>query len=1307
MPPEIVYDSNYFLNLYNENTDAAVADKKEEEEEEEEEEKLDSSYFLNQYNTEVTSAQEERETISQEEELRAAERIELEEQILEEDVDLKKYVGEKELVRDAEPTIYNANYFLNQYNTKASKDLPSTEPTTAQKIQLGGKLERHTLGNLFRTAKAGFATLANNNTFQENIKAIEGERRDKIFTSMQKKYGVDFRKNENDAAVIAGRVGAAFGDIVTFFIPWAKIAKLGKLGATAVGAGVGATDMALYEYAAYGEVNPNNVLFGAAVGGGSSLLGSVVANRFQSVEGDTINLGKIDSPDVDTVVKSSVKNEKIATLNSTEIDELDKAVTKLLKTEEPLLKSMEASPLLNTMYRKAQTDIRNYQKAKDIDSTFNPTTGQLDFPDIAKLDIKNKTRLSPTKLKNLKKKAEEAEVFMSDGYLTMAKNISRGNADIVDKQLRILNNDYKITDSLLTTVLNETFRPLFGGGVGFAAGTFIGDEDDTINYTLMGAGMTFGFVYNRIKNADYLLKGQKEKAFGIINNESMRMLHNFLKIKGSGTTVNRAINHGEELEIVGRNLFNAQDGKYRSIIGAESATELMSGRYATYLTGIVEGSTEAQRVAAGKLATKTATRAEIKNLGFSTSEMSRIDALTKHSRLLVGNILSYTQDAGVTVKKIENYDLPQMFNKDAIMGDMKETKNIIQAALKAQFPAWDKKAVKVLSEFYPEILINSKTGKKLNPTLQDATKVIVANISGNGSSPLFVGGNIKISELGRFTGIPQLKNFQKERVFESLEARKILEPILVKDVNVILGEFIQNTTKGVEFARKMGQDGELINSLYRSLKKKWENGLLTDKEYRTKIKTFSQTIEAYFGLVHKNADDVFQGNHSKDAFAILTFLSNTTMLTRSTIVQLGDFLQPFQNSNISSAIRGFAKATKKDSLAAKYRIGGKGTFGLEADDITSTIHKDLEAMLSSGGHPSTPLQQTLANWTKTFFKFNGMAPATNYAAKGSFDTGADELYRMGKKLGDSDTISRAMRNRLNYYGASRSDIQKLSKFNTFEEAVHSPIGEQMLVKAGNQAFNRDVGLPRVGNRLFFAMSNNPAIKSMGLFLSWAQYKTAQMNMLISRVEDGDVKLAIKMLGTITIFGGLREMQIEASPAREYYEENEPRNFSPKWWGEAFGLSGGTDWRVEKFSRVLGSWAGSGHGTATTAISPLFGLLDKWYNNIGKVVRNTAYGDYEGAAVAGVKTLPGGSEFVDYANRLNEKLTEETLWEDKANIKTSSGTRSLVSRKDFTLGGKVGEEVIQGPEVPFTQDNAADRINPITGLPYNQPAITYK
>jgi len=88
-------------------------------------------------------------------------------------------------------------------------------------------------------------------------------------------------------------------------------------------------------------------------------------------------------------------------------------------------------------------------------------------------------------------------------------------------------------------------------------------------------------------------------------------------------------------------------------------------------------------------------------------------------------------------------------------------------------------------------------------------------------------------------------------------------------------------------------------------------------------------------------------------------------------------------------------------------------------------------------------------------------------------------------------------------------------------------------------------------------------------------------------------------------------------------------------------------------------------------------------------------------------LPLGAEAVDYTNRLNEAITGETLLEDEPNIKRKQKGVSLVSRKDFSKGGLVGEETIEGPEVPSTQDNAADRINPITGLPYNQPLIKYQ
>jgi hypothetical protein len=273
------------------------------------------------------------------------------------------------------------------------------------------------------------------------------------------------------------------------------------------------------------------------------------------------------------------------------------------------------------------------------------------------------------------------------------------------------------------------------------------------------------------------------------------------------------------------------------------------------------------------------------------------------------------------------------------------------------------------------------------------------------------------------------------------------------------------------------------------------------------------------------------------------------------------------------------------------------------------------------------------------------------------------------------------------------EIQTLNKFKNVQDAIKSEAGERILVKAGNRAKIRDVGLPGVGNRQFFAQSNNPAVKSAGLFLSWAQYKVAQMNSLIKRVEDGDLKLAIKMLGTIGIFAGLREAQIAASPAREYYEKNEPENFSAKWWGEGAALSGLIDWRAEKISRIFGTWAGSGYGTATSAISPLFGLIDRWYNNIGKTYRNLEAGDYEGATVSGLRTLPLGGELVDYTNRASQILTEEKLLEDKANRKSTKGYDPV---RGYATGGLVkGKD-----DVPYTKENPANRVDPFTGQPYS-------
>ena len=53
--------------------------------------------------------------------------------------------------------------------------------------------------------------------------------------------------------------------------------------------------MALYDYATYGEVNPNNVLFAAGLGGASSFGGTLLANKLYGPKDKNINLGKINN----------------------------------------------------------------------------------------------------------------------------------------------------------------------------------------------------------------------------------------------------------------------------------------------------------------------------------------------------------------------------------------------------------------------------------------------------------------------------------------------------------------------------------------------------------------------------------------------------------------------------------------------------------------------------------------------------------------------------------------------------------------------------------------------------------------------------------------------------------------------------------------------------------------------------------------------------------------------------------------------------------------------------------------------------
>ncbi len=89
-----------------------------------------------------------------------------------------------------------------------------------------------------------------------------------------------------------------------------------------------------------------------------------------------------------------------------------------------------------------------------------------------------------------------------------------------------------------------------------------------------------------------------------------------------------------------------------------------------------------------------------------------------------------------------------------------------------------------------------------------------------------------------------------------------------------------------------------------------------------------------------------------------------------------------------------------------------------------------------------------------------------------------------------------------------------------------------------------------------------------------------------------------------------------------------------------------------------------------------------------------------------KILKGSRDLADVV--AGRETQEPTLLTRNRLLKFKGGPISRIDpytmqeldyREQFSVGGIVGEETIEGPEVPFTKDNAAERVNPLTGEPY--------
>ena len=1201
--------------------------------------------------------------------------------------------------------------------------------STTRQLQFGARQEKTIIGNFIQLGTA-FFTRKEGETFKEASRRLEAERQEEIF----KDYP-EFRGKKENLTVISGRMGVAIADPATLLIPWVKIAKAGKITNVAIGGSVASGDMALREYTLYGEVTPMNVGLSFGLGGVSSGVSSLIANKLKKSSGaDNILTEKLD----DTTKKSLLEAGEEAALDS-----------------QPALKSWSDSvssaglkyterDLINTEILKLKDKLKGIKtsakdpKQKEMpfgkDASIKPTP-TLTLKEVEKIKIKREILDYEKQLITLQKEIDEINfIDMPEQIAIIGFNSLRKMWNKVDdKGNKILEGKYG--ESLMRAFVQETVRPLVGamGGAAVALGLSEGQDDDALRNALM-IGAFAGFLNKRIQNSQFKISVKSQKLLnGEIQKEFKRSWKTVLKQLFAGTQATHLQANNYIMQSFGNTLFrnlgfNVTLGKPLPD-AIETLTSKASDEFRRKLYKIT-GNASDEDVA-------TATRLLQERNMPSTSKYSFLDKGdldNTTAKKLAEDVLElqeefkiYVKETGLLFDEQASYGLTQIFNPQAqkIIGK-KETLKIIKEAFKIQNINLHK-----LDPKKHKLITDDKKLEKLAKNYLDNSdairrKEIVNSENLKKGTQAFLDNNgnpIKEKD----TLIQSARFFDNERTLFDQEARAYAKDLFIQDFEFTTLSLFDNTIPVVEFARRYGSKGQGLVDTVKQLKNFYKQESIKiggtgdftlDKGlqelYNRDLKLISNAVNSLFN-VHDITKGVDPASGAKTTLLALQALLSTTKLTKVVVPSLGDLIQVYQNSGPKAAINSLIIQMRQrgvNAMKASTALGQRsdrikeGIFGRKSGDITfglvekiqqtpfknrrynGTLAKELSAFSMTA---TTPTQQKIVEFQTRFFEIVNLGRITRFAREFAYDAGAIRVFDLSKKIKLRNRHIRELTN----LGLTKKHITYLKQFNSIDDAMDDSFGKIIIEKAGRSAADRDALIPQIGNRRLFAQSNNPWMRFAGSFLSWAQAKSAQTNSLIGRIEEGDAKLALLMLSTLPIYGSVRQLQILLHPDEEVRELAEINPFEEpvKFLAEGAMFSGQQyPWYIDKgISSIKYN-----QDNVIETIYPAYSLVD----DMAK-----AFYNFETAELLGVQTIetlvPFGKEITRRPSVGQALGFEESIAE---NIKAEA--KSKGKRPSYITGGSVRQQYFKGEQVskdfPVTdvKEIAADRVNPLTGSPYS-------
>ena len=1133
------------------------------------------------------------------------------------------------------------SYNLSDYD---DEELDLDKISFANKAIFGARKENTFAGSAWDIGKATIRAFRDDTEVSEELEYIREENLSDLIKEMPQFRG--YKESMFDAGIMTGETATALADPVTFLIPWAKIAKLSKVGAGAVGGVIGATDAAAYDYARTGEVSALGVGAGTVLGGTSTLINKLLVDRA---------LGK----------------------NATETIKAfkDPEITKRVPLEPPMSPEVTGGQSLSSYVQNLENVTRKavspektaelVEEFKDLPKTYAQVLS-------LRKQIERATRLEKTaKTKKTKNKHKQTIEMLTPEYekvrakyaLDHVKS-SLSKIDQAELALNTAEAEGKISKGLVGGLMYNLTKPVAGGTIGWATGHLTGMEDDDILMTaFIASGIAAGqaskmlqrtklskldletgqmAVEEAMKNSSAMQKriltsGGVSTQGNSLGGWSKAITNMLLPRLGSATQSVEEKYIYSHREFLGKTIKQFDDSwddlNTRKLIGEATRgyvdLEKLSPGYKG-LTGDYKPITQVQ-----------------------IDEAKRLLPYVKKSQEELKNSV---RGAGINFKELDDYGMAQVYDFKEISKDTKRWRTSLEKALRIQMgpDVSDVDIVNRVDRITDQLTGVTRQGGKADSRIQT---------------------NVFETVNGKTQFRPLTQHFEKHRMITDPDAAKVLakDGFLMMDIGQVLDVYSSRTLKVTEFAKTFGPNGEVIDHALKDVAESFgKHGaelLPQQRRYEQQIK---DTLGLYWGTYGKQWDAPSAVNST---VSLLTTAANMKFLVTLPLTSLTELTQPVANQGFKAAIKAARGAMKEGESFA-----GKGTFQYD-----KSWERDFSVLHGHGIDPLNRVQglsQDVGNWY--FTKILQMRRITEASRNFAYDTGVHRAFDLSRKknLKNSDIVELAS------LGIEQPQLDVLRKYKTAKEAFDtSTDGYGVLNLAGSKAADTDILIPMMGNRAFFTQHPNPLIRMFGQFLSFAQAKMSQTNHLLERVEQGDGKLAVRMLGLIPVFSAANHF-IDTVKGSYDSREFDAEPLSEEGLAEGTEFQGLIPWQISK--------AGNAYKyDSPESVAPAGTMGWKTIQAFTDSLQNVRYGDMEGALENWMNVVPFGPEYQryapydyqlrDFAERRPAEETREGLYEG-----------SLIE-------GASGDPEVQG--VPKTSAEPEKRIDRVTGRPYDEQAGT--